>query len=131
MTPEERDALLARPLNAILAIPRGSGAPHVTPLWFYWDGHAFYLSTTKSRAKYRHIKRHPEVALIVDDPAAHSFLAAYGHAEIVEDDRERVVSLTVPIMRKHLGDIATTRANEMEQDRVVIVLHPDRLVSRA
>ena len=87
MTPEERNAQLAKPLNAIVAVSRRAGGPQLTPVWFYWDGEAFFFSTTRSREKYKNIKRNPEISLIVDDLAAHTYVAAYGRAEIVEGDR--------------------------------------------
>ena len=31
---------------------RRDGRPQLTPNWFYWDGERFYVSTTRSRAKY-------------------------------------------------------------------------------
>ena len=129
MTPEERDAQLAKPLDAILAVPRRQGGPQLTPLWFYWDGAAFYFSTTRSRSKYLNIRHNPEISVIVDDLAAHKYIAAYGRAEIVEGDRERVVALTIPIMEKYMPGRAKDAATNMEQDRVVVVLRPERIVT--
>ena len=129
MTPEERDAQLAKPLDAILAVPRRQGGPQLTPLWFYWDGAAFYFSTTRSRSKYPNIRHNPEISVIVDDLAAHKYIAAYGRAEIVEGDRERVVALTIPIMEKYMPGRANDAATNKEQDRVVVVLRPERIVT--
>lgn len=129
MTPEERDAQLAKPLNAIVAVGRRWGGPQLTPVWFYWDGAAFYFSTTRGRSKYPNIRDNPEISLIVDDLAAHKYIAAYGRAEIVEGDRERVVALTVPIMAKYMPGNASDAATNMEPDRVVVVLRPERIVT--
>lgn len=129
MTVEERDAQLAKPLNAIVAVSRRSGGPQLTPVWFYWDGSAFYFSTTRSRSKYPNIRDHPEISVMVDDLAAHKYIAAYGRAEIVQGDRERVVALTVPIMEKYSPGKARDMAANMEQDRVVIVLRPEHIVT--
>jgi PPOX class probable F420-dependent enzyme len=129
MTVEERDAQLAKPLNAIVAVNRQSGGPQLTPVWFYWDGAAFYFSTTRSRSKYPNIRDNPEISMMVDDLAAHKYIAAYGRAEIVEGDRERVVALTVPIMEKYAPGKARDMTANMEQDRVVVVLRPERVVT--
>jgi PPOX class probable F420-dependent enzyme len=128
---DERDALLAKPLDAILAVSRRSGGPQLTPVWFHWDGEAFYFSTTRSRSKYPNLRRHPQSSVIVDDQAAHHYVAAYGHAEIVEDDRERILSLTRPIMAKYAPDPDRTAQmlERMEDDRVVIILRPERIVT--
>lgn len=55
MTSEEVNVLLARPLDAIVAVTRREGGPQVTPVWFRWDGEAFYFSTTRHRSKYANI----------------------------------------------------------------------------
>lgn len=132
MTPEERDALLAKPLDAILAVQRPSAPPQLTPLWFYWDGEAFYLSTTRDRAKYPNIKRNPAVSLIVNDQAAHTYVAAYGRAEIIEENKDGIVALTLPIIAKYAppGNAERMAASLLQQDRVVIVLRPKRIVTR-
>lgn len=130
MTPEERNEQLAKPLNAIVAVSRRAGGPQLTPVWFYWDGEAFFFSTTRSREKYKNIKRNPEISLILDDLAAHTYVAASGRAEIVEGDRERVVALTAPIMEKYMPGRAKESAEQMEPDRVVVVLRPRRIVTR-
>lgn len=132
MTPEERGALLAKPLDAILAVQRPSAPPQLTPLWFYWDGEVFYLSTTRDRAKYPNIKRNPAVSLIVNDQAAHTYVAAYGQAEIIEGNKDEVMALTLPIIAKYAppGNVERMAAALLQQERVVIVLHPRRIVTR-
>jgi PPOX class probable F420-dependent enzyme len=129
MQPEELDAMLAKPLDAILAVSRPLGGPQLTPMWFHWDGEAFYFSTTRSRAKYPNLRRHPQVSVIVDEQAAHCYVAAYGHAEIVEGDRERIVELTRPIMRKYMADQGEQMVEGMEADRVVVIVRPERIVT--
>jgi PPOX class probable F420-dependent enzyme len=129
MQPEERDALLAKPLDAILAVSRRSDGPQLTPMWFHWDGEAFYFSTTRSRAKYPNLRRHPQVSVIVDEQATHRYVAAYGHAEIVEVDRERIIQLTRPIMRKYMSDEGERMVEGMEADRVVVIVRPERIVT--
>jgi len=130
MTSDDLHALLAKPLDAIVAVDRPSGGPQVTPNWFVWDGEAFYLSTTRSRSKYPNIKRNPDISIIVNDQAAHRYVAAYGRAEIVEDDYDTIARLTIPIIEKYMpGGSQGFVANLREQGRVVIVLRPDKLVT--
>ncbi|HEX8034734.1 MAG TPA: PPOX class F420-dependent oxidoreductase [Ktedonobacterales bacterium] len=131
MTADEIDTLLAKPLDAILATQRRSGGSQLTPMWFYWDGTAFYMSTTRDRNKYANIKRNAEVSLIVNDQEAHKYLSAYGRAELVEDDKDRIMKLTLPIIRRYApeGRAEQMAASMLEQDRVVIVLRPDKLLT--
>jgi PPOX class probable F420-dependent enzyme len=83
--PEKVEAFLAEPRNAIVAGVRKDGSPHVTPNWFYWDGERFYVSITRTRAKYRIFKRDPRVELVVDDSTAFRCVLVPGRAEIHED----------------------------------------------
>jgi PPOX class probable F420-dependent enzyme len=121
--------ILAKPIHAIVATNRPGRAPQLTPVWFYWDGERFYFSTTRDRAKYPNIKRDPSVALIVDDFETHHYIAAYGKAEIIE---ENVLDTTRPIVSRYLsGDaLAQFEAGAMGPDRVVVALKPEKLVTR-
>ena len=65
---EKLAAFLAEPRNVIVAGIRRDGRPHLTPNWFYWDGGFFYVSTTRTRAKYAIFKRDPRASLAVDAP---------------------------------------------------------------
>lgn len=129
MQSDERDALLAKPLDAVLAVPRQSGGPQVTVMWFHWDGAAFYFSTKRSRDKYPNLRRNPDISVIVDDQAAHRYVAAYGQAEIVEGNREHIRELTRPIMTKYVPERAENMLAKLEEDRVIVKLRPERIVT--
>lgn len=131
MTTEEIDAFLAKPLDAIIATQRRAGGSQLTPMWFYWDGAAFYMSTTRDRNKYANIKRNAEISLIVNDQQAHTYVSTYGRAELIEGDKERIMELTLPIIRCYApeGRAEQMAASLLEQDRVVIVLRPDKVVT--
>lgn len=129
MSPEELDALLAKPINAIVATTRQADAPQLTPVWFLWDGETFAFSTTKNRIKYGNIKRNPKISLIVDDEATHQYAVAYGHAEIVEQ-HERVTELTRPLLEKYVpGNIERIDSMLGDASWVVILLRPDKWVT--
>jgi PPOX class probable F420-dependent enzyme len=78
-------AFLAEPRNAIVAGTWADGRPHATPNWFYWDGERFYVSTTRSRAKYRIFRRDPRGLFVVDDSTGYRTVMAYGTVEVRED----------------------------------------------
>ena len=56
---EQINAFLSNPnlRDAILAVNRPEGGPQLTPVWFIWDGEAFWLSTRNHSAKYRNMQR--------------------------------------------------------------------------
>ncbi|HEY6531443.1 MAG TPA: pyridoxamine 5'-phosphate oxidase family protein [Acidimicrobiales bacterium] len=66
MTPEERDAFLAEERTCRLASVSGTGAPHVTPLWFVWDGSALWLNSIVQSQRWTDVMREPRVSAIVD-----------------------------------------------------------------
>lgn len=123
-------SLLSQANNAIVGVNRADGGPQLTPVWYAWNGTDFLFCTTKDRAKYWNIKRDPAISLIVDDLQTHKYVTAYGRAEIIEQD---VGEGARPIIQKYVP------ADQLEQsvkaigndpNRVLVVLHPDKIVSR-
>src|SRR6267378_3710316 len=66
MTPEERDAFLTEERTCRVASLGGNGAPHVTPLWFVWDGEALWLNSLTKSQRWADLERDPRVAVVVD-----------------------------------------------------------------
>jgi PPOX class probable F420-dependent enzyme len=129
MTSQDIEDLLSQPNNAIIAVNRPTGGPQLTPVWYLWDGDSFYFSTAKDRAKYPNIKRNPSISLIVDDLVGHRYVTAYGKAQIIEQDfgeiAHRLISKYVP------PDKLAQWANmSTDPNRVIVKLHPDKIVSR-
>ena len=65
MTPEERDQFLARERTCRVATA-GGGAPHVTPLWFAWDGTSLWLTSLVNSQRWTDLQRDPRVSAVVD-----------------------------------------------------------------
>jgi hypothetical protein len=67
MSEEERHEYLVTRRMCRLATVSTGGAPHVSPLWFEWDGaHAWIYSIVKSQ-RWVNISSNPKVSLVVDD----------------------------------------------------------------
>src|SRR5256885_9031567 len=79
------EASLAEPRNAIVAGIRRDGRPHLSPNWFYWDGHHFHISTTRSRVKYAIFRRDPRAQLLIDDSTGFRAVLIAATVEIRED----------------------------------------------
>lgn len=62
--------LLARETKAIayLALTLSDGMPHVSPIWFEWDGTHIIINTARGRVKDKILKTHPIVALTIVPP---------------------------------------------------------------
>ena len=129
MTSEEMQILLSKANNAIVGVNRAEGGPQLTTVWYSWDGTAFYFTTTKDRVKYLNIKRDPSISLIVDDFDMHKYVTAYGRAEIMEHNFGELVR---SIIKKYApAEQVEMRVKAVTDDpsRVVIVLHPHKIVS--
>jgi PPOX class probable F420-dependent enzyme len=68
--PTHRDLLLPeKRAFASLALITARGEPHVTPMWFDFDGEHIIFNTARGRVKDRILHRRPTVALAITDPA--------------------------------------------------------------
>ncbi len=69
--PERLLDLLSRQKRAFasLAITLKDGSPHVSPIWFDFDGKHVIINTARGRVKDRVLRRRPWVALSIIDPA--------------------------------------------------------------
>jgi PPOX class probable F420-dependent enzyme len=117
--------LLARPMQAVLAVNRSQRPPQLTVVWFHWDGDAFFISTTRDRAKTRHIRRDPNVALLVNDYDRNWYITAYGRAELRDDGN---AELTRILFDKYLPGTDPTSAAR-DPNRIVVRIRPDRIVT--
>ncbi|MFB7937576.1 pyridoxamine 5'-phosphate oxidase family protein [Streptomyces sp. NPDC056049] len=67
MTPEELDAFLAEQRTCRVASVSADGRPHVSALWFAWDGASLWLySLTRSR-RWAELRADPRISVLVDD----------------------------------------------------------------
>jgi Pyridoxamine 5'-phosphate oxidase len=65
MTPEELDEYLATERTCTLATITADG-PHVTALWFVWDGESFWLYSITRSQRWADLQRDPRVAVLIE-----------------------------------------------------------------
>ena len=83
MTPEEQKAFLNDNRLVIVGIPRKSGGPHMSPVYYVIDGDDILISTTASRFKAKAIRRNPAVSLcILGEKPPFPYLLVYGTGRI-------------------------------------------------
>lgn len=135
MDAEALQAFLSQPHDAIIATNRVGKGSQLSPVWFVWDGESFLFITQKASVKYTNIVRDPTISVMVNDPVTHTYVVAYGRAEIV--GLERYPELGNAIVEKYLpadhrqqfAEASWTQAIE-RASRVVIMLKPEKVVSR-
>jgi hypothetical protein len=112
-------------------------APRTAPFYPYVV-HSEWLCRNPDASEHGYretlIARDPTISVIVNDPVTHTYVVAYGRAEIV--GLERYPELGNAIVEKYIPAdqrqqfAAATQAIE-RASRVVIVLKPEKVVGRA
>lgn len=96
--------LLARPLLARLgtANPR-TAQPHVTPVWFEWDGECLYISAFTSTRKVKEANHNHRISVLIDVDKPTRAVLLEGEAEILSDP-EDVGVRSVSIYTRYVGE---------------------------
>lgn len=81
-----RDLLESKALAHVATIgPQGE--PESSPVWFGWDGTHLLFSLTKTRQKYRNLRRDPRIAISIVDPAnPYRYLELRGTVARIDED---------------------------------------------
>ncbi|GHB87455.1 pyridoxamine 5'-phosphate oxidase [Streptomyces umbrinus] len=66
MTPDEQDEFLTTQRTCRVATVSADGAPHVSTLWFVWDGKSLWLYSITRSKRWADLRRDPRVAVVVD-----------------------------------------------------------------
>jgi PPOX class probable F420-dependent enzyme len=66
--PDSHRDLLDKKAFAQLATVMPDGSPHVTPVWWDYDGNHIRINSAKGRVKDKNMRRNKEVALSIIDP---------------------------------------------------------------
>jgi hypothetical protein len=74
MSPDEIDSFLAGERMCRAATVDGDGAPHVSPLWFVWDGTHLWLNSVVQSQRWANLMRDPRISVIVDGGVGYSEL---------------------------------------------------------
>jgi hypothetical protein len=65
MLPEEVDAFLNEERTCRVATS-GQGGPHLSALWFVWDGTVLWLNSVVKSQRWTDIERNPQGAVLID-----------------------------------------------------------------
>ncbi|MEU9336264.1 pyridoxamine 5'-phosphate oxidase family protein [Streptomyces sp. NPDC048290] len=76
MTDGERDAFLGAARTCRVATVAADGTPHISPLWFHWDGAALWLYSLTRSKRWAELRRDPRLAVVVD--AGHEYGELHG-----------------------------------------------------
>lgn len=122
-------ALLQRPVVAALATINADGSPHLTDVWFEFDGAKLYVAVSKNTVKFRNARREPRIALSIRDPENQTrYVTVSGRVQIVEDPGSQL------IRRLSLRYMGPVRGEEFSRsvegaDRFILVMEPEKVYS--
>jgi PPOX class probable F420-dependent enzyme len=128
LSQEDIARFLVERRNVVLGTIRKDGSPQLNPMWFYWNGEVFYISTTKTRFKYTHLQRDPRVTLCIDDATGYKTVIVEGRAAIVETD---IWGPTRMIVEKYVdpAQVDARMARLRTEPRVLLVIRPEKWIS--
>jgi general stress protein 26 len=142
LTQAQLDAFLEHPYLARLAtaVPakgdRSFFQPHLTAVWFVWDGSSLYISAFDSTRKVKEVRRNPYIAVLIDLPEAVDGVSAVlmeGKSEwIQEQDRPFVQEMSRAIYTKYMGEGVQDAAPQswiIDPENSIIKLTPKNVLT--
>jgi DNA-binding transcriptional ArsR family regulator len=128
--PTELDAFLSQALVASLSYLSNDGYPASVPLWYDWDGRAFWVVPSPAAEWAEHVRRNPRVSLAVSEstPPLRRVLAR-GPMLVADDaDGSRWRSVEGRLAARYARlDAARLLEGRSGQPRVLLRLVPERL----
>ena len=101
--PLEFHGLLTSRAVAFVGTIGKHGEPHVTPIWFLWDGERVRLSLVEGRQKLRNVQRDPRISLAIVDPTQPTYyLELRGRIDALTPDPD--LALERAIADKYTGE---------------------------
>lgn len=125
-TDDKLSTFLQRPLTAKLATISKDGSPHVTLVWFKYDGKDLLVSTTKDRVKAKNVSRDNRACIAIDDPQDPWKWAIFnGHVKVEEEGAHALIE---ELAQKYMGE---ARGNAYSQrtktePRIILRIVPEK-----
>lgn len=121
--PETHADILKKKGIAHLASLGPDGEPQSHPVWYDHRDGELLISTTKSRQKYRNVRRDPRVAVSITDPDnPYRYLEVRGEVTEIEDDESK--QFIDDLAAKYL-DADEYPDKQEDAERVVIHITPE------
>ena len=115
---------LRNPFYGVVATVRDDGSPHQTVVWVDTDDGDVVFNTAEGRAKPRHMRANPDVALTVVDPAnGYHWIGVSGKAELSNDGADAHIDA---LAKKYLNADSYPFRKEGEV-RVIVRIRADRI----
>lgn len=129
------DLLTGEPVLARLATANPKTLqPHVTPVWFLWDGTHLWISVFISTRKAKDIAKNRKIAVLIEPKQPKDLQAVLleGPCEFIEQPRDLVADMSLKIYQRYVGAdkiTDTERSWTVDPENRLIKLTPQRTYS--
>jgi len=121
---EQHREFLANPFVGTATTLRSDGSPHNTVVWVDVEGDVVLFNTAEGRAKPKHLRHDPRVALTVVDPQnSHRWISVSGRAELTHDGADAQID---KLAKKYIDKDVYPWHNP-DEPRVKVRIVPDRI----
>ena len=108
--------------------------PHVTPVWFLWDGTSLWISAFISTRKAKDVSRNRKIAVLIEpkDPQDLQAVLLEGPCEFLEEPRDVVAEMSLKIYERYVGAdkiTDTERSWTVDPENRLIKLTPQKTYS--
>lgn len=121
---DQQSQLLLDKNFASVATLRADGTAHVTPVWVDYDGDAVVFNTAIGRAKEKHLRRDPRVAIeVYNAENPYQYVSVSGNAELTEEGADEHID---KLAKKYM-DVDRYPGRAPGERRVIVRVRPERV----
>ncbi len=128
------DAFLQQPRHAVAGTNRQSGAPQLSPVWYFYADGRFYISINAGTAKHHNLQRDPHISLCIDGGYPdYRTVIVYGTATLIPAPDPRVEELRWRIIQRYHEDESEARRyaeSTRDQSHVLVMVTPEKVLSQ-
>jgi len=121
---ESQREFLANPFVATATTLREDGSPHNTVVWMDTEGETVRFNTAEGRAKPKHLRSDPRVAITVIDPQnPFKWISVSGRAELTQDGADAHID---KLAKKYIDKDVYPWHNP-DEPRVTVTIQPEQI----
>ena len=138
MSEEEMSSFLQKQISLQIGTINNDGSPHLTTMWYFYDGENFIFHTYTKSQKIINLKRDSRITVLTEAGSQYSDLQGiivYGEAEIIsgKDSPKEVVKYMDIVGSKYIkGEDNAQYLEGMKLQapkRSVVVIKPSKFIS--